>query len=390
MAKRYLMPYTNLHELNLDWLINAMKQLESQWDSYGTELTATVESLPSGSKAEVEVTGSLKDKMNMAFKLPSGDKGADGSNGTTYYPEVSKDGVISWSNDGGKVNPTSVNIKGPQGAQGPAGSGLFILDTYETLEELKAAHPTGISGNAYLIGTAPNFMMYIWSISKSEWVNAGSIAAPSPSTSVPLQDADVGSTGVENAYARGDHAHPHDDSKLDKASSDETAVYGVSGSDQILFPFSTFATTSELEQKQDKLVSGTNIKTINNTALLGEGNISVGADLNLELLWENSSTSTAFSAQTITLNLSSYKLFLLLFKRYIGDDGAQQIVVGKGYNMIMSDAAYKIIFRNFELTDISIIFQDNLIESTYGSNYSTDNDYMLPYKIYGIRTGGTL
>lgn len=41
-------------------------------------------------------------------------------------------------------------------------------------------------------------------------------------------------------------------------------------------------TQQEAEQllatKQDKLVSGTNIKTINNTTLLGSGNIPVGTD----------------------------------------------------------------------------------------------------------------
>ena len=50
---------------------------------------------------------------------PSGSDGRDGSNGVTFTPSVSSGGVISWTNDGGLVNPESVNIKGPQG---PAGS----------------------------------------------------------------------------------------------------------------------------------------------------------------------------------------------------------------------------------------------------------------------------
>ena len=37
----------------------------------------------------------------------------------------------------------------------------------------------------------------------------------------------------------------------------------------------TVATTSDLASKQDTLVSGTNIKTINNTSILGSGNIDV-------------------------------------------------------------------------------------------------------------------
>lgn len=53
-------------------------------------------------------------------------RGADGTNGTngtdgvTFTPSVSAQGVISWTNDGGRVNPQSVNIKGDTGAAGAA------------------------------------------------------------------------------------------------------------------------------------------------------------------------------------------------------------------------------------------------------------------------------
>ena len=49
---------------------------------------------------------------------------------------------------------------------------------------------------------------------------------------------------------------------------------------------STFATKTELNAKQDALVSGTNIKTVNNESILGEGNITIegGMDENTELL----------------------------------------------------------------------------------------------------------
>lgn len=77
-------PYTNAHQLNLDWILEKIKELINQG-------------------------------------------GGGGGDGAVYIPAVSQDGVISWTNNGGLPNPTPVNIKGPAGAtgatgpQGPAG-----------------------------------------------------------------------------------------------------------------------------------------------------------------------------------------------------------------------------------------------------------------------------
>lgn len=46
------------------------------------------------------------------FLFIGGLKGADG---VTYFPHVSANGVLSWTNDGGKPNPDPVNIKGADG-----------------------------------------------------------------------------------------------------------------------------------------------------------------------------------------------------------------------------------------------------------------------------------
>ena len=47
--------------------------------------------------------------------------GTSGKNGYTFTPSVSPDGIISWTNDGGLVNPEPVNIKGPAGPAGADG-----------------------------------------------------------------------------------------------------------------------------------------------------------------------------------------------------------------------------------------------------------------------------
>ena len=38
-----------------------------------------------------------------------------GAAGVTFYPSVSEDGTLSWSNDAGLPNPEAVNIRGPKG-----------------------------------------------------------------------------------------------------------------------------------------------------------------------------------------------------------------------------------------------------------------------------------
>lgn len=50
-----------------------------------------------------------------------GIQGEKGDAGPVFTPNVSEDGVLSWTNDGGLANPEPVSIKGPQGETGPQG-----------------------------------------------------------------------------------------------------------------------------------------------------------------------------------------------------------------------------------------------------------------------------
>ena len=59
-------------------------------------------------------------------------KGADGTNGATFTPYVSSSGELSWTNDGDKKNPATVNIKGSKGDRGDSGvttpiNGFFTM-----------------------------------------------------------------------------------------------------------------------------------------------------------------------------------------------------------------------------------------------------------------------
>ena len=81
------------------------------------------------------------------------DPGITGKDGTTFTPSVSASGDLSWTNDGGKENPETVNIKGPQGKTGakgdPGATPNLQIGTVTTL-------PAGSDATASMGGTAEN------------------------------------------------------------------------------------------------------------------------------------------------------------------------------------------------------------------------------------------
>ena len=134
-----------------------------------------------------------------------------------FIPSVDADGVMTWTNKAGLVNPAPVNVKGergekgeqgakgdkgdtgpqgerglrglqgPQGERGPQGetgpqgpkgdkgeqgTGVTIKGRYDSLSALIAAHPKGNEGDAYMVGVN----LYAWS--GTEWIDCGNIQGP--------------------------------------------------------------------------------------------------------------------------------------------------------------------------------------------------------------------
>jgi hypothetical protein len=92
--------------------------IEHSWN--GTILTIKSDSGTSsmdlkGDKGDIGVRGP---QGAPGIVVSSGEGGGSGENGATFTPDVSTDGVISWTNDKGLENPAPVNIKGPQGEPG--------------------------------------------------------------------------------------------------------------------------------------------------------------------------------------------------------------------------------------------------------------------------------
>ena len=77
--------------------------------------------------------------------------------------------------DGQTNTSYGVSVKGAKGADGADGRGLAILDSYDTMAELIAAHPTGSAGDAYLVGTD----LVVWDTQTNSWKDVGRIQGPS-------------------------------------------------------------------------------------------------------------------------------------------------------------------------------------------------------------------
>lgn len=82
---------------------------------------------------------------------------------------------------------------GPEGPQGPVGEGLTILGSYPTYADLIAAHPTGTTGDAYLVAGD----LYVWD--GSAWLNVGNIQGPAGPTGPTGATGPAGADGADGA-----------------------------------------------------------------------------------------------------------------------------------------------------------------------------------------------
>lgn len=74
--------------------------------------------------------------------------------------------------DGEQIISNVSCIQGAKGEDGADGTSVTILGHYDTYAELTAAHPTGSSGDSYMVGSD----LYVWN--GSAWENVGQIQGP--------------------------------------------------------------------------------------------------------------------------------------------------------------------------------------------------------------------
>ena len=290
-------------------------EISEAWENFVNNLSASV---VEGSEPDVTLTWT-DDSVNFEFTMVPGVPGEQGVGITSISFNSDYTMTITLS-DGNSY--TSMSLKGetgPQGPQGETGSGLQILDVYATLADLQSAHPTGQPGDAYQVGSAGNYLLYIWSSSQSAWVQAGTLGTVSPYTSAPLMDG-TASAGSQNLYARGDHVHPSDTSRASKEELDALIKTSQALIDQSF-------TYRESPAIQDGLVRIDKIKgnTLVWNQLVQNGNF---ADTNS---WDkyNCTLSVSNNVATITSTATSGNIYTPSSLRFALSNGDKVLVCGK-------------------------------------------------------------
>ena len=208
------------------------------------------------------VTVTLSNGTTSTFTVKNGSKGSNGTNGTngkdgadgedgaTFTPSVDSEGNLSWTNDKGLANPPTVNIKGPKGDAGEdIKDEVYIADF--TMESLRDGiyNGTNVECDVQALVSAMN-------ANKVILVREG-------------EDSLYKGVYVLNGFA-------------------EDLLYFsiVDTSGNILWCEGTDYMSSQYidgqslhiqnwHDKQDTLVSGENIKTINGESILGSGDITI-------------------------------------------------------------------------------------------------------------------
>ncbi|MCL2216687.1 MAG: collagen-like protein, partial [Defluviitaleaceae bacterium] len=145
----------------------------------GTIEEATAIELPTGYAPTVTL-GGTPEARTIEFGIPSGPLGPIGPQG--------EQGVQGEQGIQGEM--------GPPGADGADGTGVTILGSFPTEQDLIDTHPTGSTGDSYLI----NGDLFVWDDENQQWYNVGTIRGPKGEKGEPGEIPQ----GIPGTYALSD------------------------------------------------------------------------------------------------------------------------------------------------------------------------------------------
>ncbi len=92
--------------------------------------------------------------------------------------------------------------KGDPGKDGSDGKSFVVMGHYNSIIDLRAAHPSGEEGDAYSVGTDGDNVVYVWDINKNDWSDIGPIIGPPGEKGDPGDPGEAG-IGVPKGGAEG-------------------------------------------------------------------------------------------------------------------------------------------------------------------------------------------
>lgn len=126
-----------------------------------------------------------------------------------------------------------------------------------------------------------------------------------------------------------------------------------------------------------KIASASAISELN-TAIANSG-------LKMDLLWTNASPKSAFAGQDVSIDLSNYEFFYIIF--HVSTDVNEYVSklyiknISLQFCMAMNPQPR---YRHTSITSSSISFHNSFLVKGITTE-SIDNSQMIPYKIYGVR-----
>lgn len=215
-------PFSNAHELNLDWILRQLKNLLRR--------VKRLEESGGGGTSDYD---SLENKPQINGVILSGNK-------TTADLHLESDNAfiaeyrISTSAD---VEAAFQSGKNPIMAHRIDTSNYeywYYLSERVSSTKFRFGAAMGSADGSHIHGTAVFLDSDVWSGINRNLANLTDV--PDASDLAPAMDG-TASPGVSGSYARGDHVHPHDDSKLNANQGTANAgKFMVVGSDGIVAP----------------------------------------------------------------------------------------------------------------------------------------------------------
>lgn len=420
-------PYSNFQELNLDWILQELKDLTDQWEVFEdqfTGVTADAQTVPYGSGASVTVTGGGATPYNFDFDIPAGQDLTITGQPQIRYNTSSDVSTIpggTWT-----VNPpTSIT----------PGDYLWVRIVITYSDNHTATYymyaRQGIDG-AGAVSTVNGI--------GPDGNGEVTLPIPTPSNTTPLVDITGGNEGSDPVnYARADHQHPTDPSKLDvstgnvgeknayiidglntqttlqitsSATADKIAAYDANAHLNTASPTASsnavnldYANTTYLS-KTDAVtdyVQKTDIATSSSLGIVqpdnativvdSDGILSAAASLNITEVWSNPDRTVAFVGQTVSFNTidADALAFIVSFRATTsGTSNGPSIFIPALNRQFYCNSitSNKMIGRGVTIaTDKdSATFTACAIWDTYaGSANTTSQTYMIPDKIYAIK-----